>query len=607
MIELIERILSYGGLKKDLILIIVSIIGIILELIFKLPFSWLAIILCGLPIILEACIGLITEFDIKADVLVSLALIASIIIKENMAAAEIATIMQIGALLEEITVNKAQKGIEKLVKLRPVTARKIINGEEKIISIDELKENDILKVLPGEIIPVDGVIIKGQTTINEAIMTGESMPIDKIENEQVISGTLNLLGAFEMRAMTDGENSSIQKMISLVKNTDLDQVQIIKKADLWATWIVIGALIAAFMTYLITKQITRSVTILVVFCPCALVLATPTALMAAIGNATKYGFIIRSGEILEKMAKVKNIVFDKTGTLTYGKFIIENITSYDQRYPKTEVARIIASMENNSEHPIGKAIVKDYLKDHPNNFYEIKNFKLMIGKGIEGILDGKKVIVGNQKLLAENNVKIIDDDQNKIYLAIDNNLVGSLEILDKLRDNASKLITDLKKEGYNTILLTGDNEVATKKTLKNLKLDEIKTNLLPNDKLKYIQEKQIKKDYVCMVGDGINDALALKSALTSIAMGKIGSDVAVEAADVVLINDEIINIVHLFQLSKQMGKIININIISSLILNFIAIYLAIKGLIDPIAGSLIHNLGSLVVIINSALLLKYKK
>ena len=321
IMEKLETLLEWGGLKKEIILLVISGISLLLSLFhIPLPFSiaWVAIILCGVPIILEAIIGLVTAFDIKADVLVSLALVASICIGEHFAAGEIAFIMQLGALLEDLTVAKARAGIEKLVHLTPQTARVLRNGTEKIIPAEQVQVQDLLRVLPGKTIPVDGVITDGQTSINQAVMTGESLPVDKTVGDAVSSGTVNQFGAFEMRATKVGADSSIQRMIQLVQSADAGKAKIVGLADRWATWIVVIALTAAALTWLLSGQIIQAVIILVVFCPCALVLATPTAIMAAIGNATKHGFLMREGDALERLAGVTKIMFDKTGTLTYG-------------------------------------------------------------------------------------------------------------------------------------------------------------------------------------------------------------------------------------------------------------------------------------------------
>ncbi|WP_455053454.1 heavy metal translocating P-type ATPase, partial [Mogibacterium sp.] len=357
----LEDLMEIGGIKKDVACLVLGGLSLVISIfdLIPLPFdaAWIAIVLCGIPIIIEAIIGLVTSFDIKADVLVSLALVASIFIGEDFAAGEVAFIMQLGALLEDLTVAKARAGIEKLVRLTPQTARLIVNGNENIVNAEDVKVGDYIRVLPGESIAVDGIIISGHTSINQAVITGESLPVDKTVDDEVYSGTVNQFGAFEMKATKVVEDSSIQRMIKLVQSADADKAKIVGIADRWATWIVVIALTAAVLTWVFTGEIIRSVTILVVFCPCALVLATPTAIMAAIGNATKHGFLIRDGDALERLAKVNKITFDKTGTLTYGTPEVIAVKSVSQ-YDEDEVYALAAAAEQMSEHPLAKAIVR---------------------------------------------------------------------------------------------------------------------------------------------------------------------------------------------------------------------------------------------------------
>ena len=299
--------------------------------------AWVAILLCGYPIVKGALLGLIRAFDIKADVLVSIALVASILIGETFAAGEIAFIMAIGALLEERTVARARAGIEKLIHLTPRTARVVRHGVESVIPADQVQVGDMLRVLAGETIAVDGVILSGQTSINQAVMTGESLPVDKGTGDPVSSGTVNQFGTFDMQATKVGEDCSLQRMIRLVESADAGKAKIVRVADRWATWIVVIALSAAFGTWLVTGEVIRAVTILVVFCPCALVLATPTAIMAGIGNATKYGILIREGDALERLAMVGHVAFDKTGTLTLGRPAVVAVESFDARLSQAQL------------------------------------------------------------------------------------------------------------------------------------------------------------------------------------------------------------------------------------------------------------------------------
>ncbi len=412
MIEKIEDFLQWGGLKKEIILLIISGIALLISVFESttLPFdiAWVAIILCGTPIILEAIIGLVTEFDIKADVLVSLALLASIWIGEYFAAGEVAFIMQLGALLEDLTVAKANAGIERLVRLTPQSARLVIDHQEKMILAKEVKVNDLLRVLPGEMVPVDGVIVSGSTSINQAVMTGESLPVDKTVGDDVSSGTVNQFGTFEMKAAKVGEDSSIQRMIRLVRSADASKARIVGIADRWATWIVIIALTAALLTWLITGEILRSVTILVVFCPCALVLATPTAIMAASGNATEHGFLVRKGDALERLSSVVKITFDKTGTLTYGTPEVSVVKSLSSNYKKEDLYKKAAVVESCSEHPLGKAIVAGYKKEYGEFNMTVENFQMNIGQGVKGLVDHQEILAGNKEMLNMQGINLLD-------------------------------------------------------------------------------------------------------------------------------------------------------------------------------------------------------
>lgn len=621
LISKLESLLELGGTKKDIVLLIISGIALLISFFdfIPLPFNaaWVAIVLCGIPIILEAIIGLITSFDIKADVLVSLALIASICIKEDFAAGEVAFIMQIGAMLEDLTVAKARAGIEKLVHLTPQTARILTNGTEKTVPSEQVKIGDVLRVLPGETVPVDGVILTGQTSVNQAVMTGESLPVDKTVGDEVSSGTVNQFGAFEMRATKVGEDSSIQRMIRLVQSADAGKAKIVGLADKWATWVVVVALTAAVLTWIISGQIIRAVTILVVFCPCALVLATPTAIMAAIGNATKHGFLVREGDALERLAKVSKITFDKTGTLTYGTPQVTAVKSVSA-FTENEIYALAAAVEQLSEHPLGKAILRCYKQSTSEDVSSCEQFQMLPGRGVSAVIKGKTVLAGNMKMLAENTISVSSDikagtdeylqkGSTVIYLSVGGTLAGYVVLSDTVRTESAPVIERLQNLGVQPVLLTGDNENAAKAIAGELHISEVHANCLPEDKLNYIGEYQKNGEAVCMIGDGINDAPALKKANVGIAMGGIGSDIAVDAADIALVDDEVKELPHLLALSKRMMTTIKLNLTFSMTLNFIAIGLAFPGILNPVIGALVHNAGSVLVIINSALLLKWRK
>lgn len=602
-------------MKKDITFLVLGGISLIISLfdLVPLPFdaAWIAIIFCGVPIIMEAVTGLVTAFDIKADVLVSLALIASVCIGEDFAAGEVAFIMQLGALLEDLTVAKARAGIERLVHLTPQTARVIRDSREQVIPAGEVKVGDRIRVLPGETIAVDGEILSGQTSINQAVMTGESLPVDKAPGDPVSSGTVNQFGAFEMKATKVGEDSSIQRMIRLVQSADAGKARIVGLADRWATWIVVIALSAAGITWIATGEIIRAVTILVVFCPCALVLATPTAIMAAIGNATKHGFLVREGDALERLSAVAKITFDKTGTLTYGAPEVTAVKSVSD-YTEEEIYSFAAGAEQLSEHPLGKAVVRCYGRKPP----VCEDFRMRPGEGVTATVSGKVVKAGNLKLLKGMTIsrelaagagRYLNEGSTVIYVAVDDRPAGYLVLSDTVREESKDMIAKLDRIGVQPVLLTGDHKNAADAIASQLGIREVHAGCLPEDKLNHIGAYQERGEAVCMIGDGINDAPALKKADVGIAMGGVGSDIAVDAADIALVDDEIRELPHLLSLSRRMMTTIKVNLTFSMTLNFLAIALAITGLLGPVIGALVHNAGSVLVIINSALLLNWKK
>ena len=620
MVERLEWFLELGGMKKDIVLLVISGIALVVSIfdLWSLPFepAWVAIVLCGVPIILEACIGLITKFDIKADVLVSIALVAAVIIGEDFAAGEVAFIMQLGALLEEMTVSKARAGIEKLVRLTPQTARVLRGGREELIEASHVQVGDILRVIPGETIPVDGVILSGQTSVNQAVMTGESLPVDKKAGDTVASGTVNQFGAFTMEAKKVGEDSSIQRMIRLVQSADAGKAKIVGIADRWATWIVVAALSAAAATWFVTGEIIRSVTILVVFCPCALVLATPTAIMAGIGNVTKHGFLVREGDALERLAGVSKIAFDKTGTLTYGMPQVTAVWASETAIGKEQLYRLAAAAEASSEHPLGKAVVRGFQQLYGTALPRAEQFHMIVGSGVTACIEGKKVCAGNESLMEAVGAVLSKEAKDRaeehiaqgstvIYVAVDSAFAGFLALTDTVRRESAVMMQDLTRLGIQPVLLTGDNENAAKAIASQLGIQDVHAQCLPEDKLRHIQDYQKRQERICMIGDGINDAPSLKRSDVGIAMGGIGSDIAIDAADIVLVDDEVKELPHLVALSKRMMFTIKCNLTFSMTLNFIAVALAMFGILNPVVGALVHNAGSVIVIVNSAFLLKW--
>ncbi len=584
----------------------------------KIDIAWIAIVLSGVPIIFGAMKGLFFEHDIKADVLVAMALVASVVTKEYFAAGEVALIMQIGSLLEDYTSGKAEKSIEKLVNLNPQMARVIKNGKDVLVSVEEVCVGDEIRVLAGETIPVDGIILSGETSVDQSIMTGESIPVDKSADDKVTSGTVNQFGVFTMKAEKQSKDSSLQRMIRLAKEAEENKAPVVALADKWATWLVVVALLCSVGTWIFTKDFMRAVTVLVVFCPCAFILATPTAVLAGIGNAAKYGIIIRSGSSLEKLSKIQFAAFDKTGTLTYGKPEVSEIYCADEHFSENGIVKICAAAEKHSEHPLGKAILKKCLEtENESDIPNASNVKIIQGQGIKAFVEGKEVVCGKEKLMESAGIgissslkakssELLKNGSTLIYVAVENKIAGIIALSDKIREDSLSTITKLKSARINPILLTGDNECSAKNVAAKCRIDDVHANLLPEDKMNIIKEYSQQKKSICMIGDGVNDALSLATADAGIAMGGIGSDIAIESSDAVLPSDDIKRIPYLFMLTKKVMSKIKVNITASMIINITAVVLSALGILTPVTGALWHNCGSVFVVVNAALLLRFK-
>ncbi len=572
--------------------------------------AWGTVIISGIPMLLLAMTRLIREKWISSALLIAIAMVASLLIGEIFAAGEVAWIMALGALLEDWTVERAKKGLRNLINLTPQTGRRISHGKEEMISVDEIKIGDTLRILPGESVPVDGEIISGTSSLDQSIMTGESLPIDKEVGDEVFCGTMNLYGAIDIKATSLGENSSLQKLIDLVKAADEKQAPTQRIADKWATWLVPVALLIAIAAWLITGNIERGVTVLVVFCPCALILATPTAIMAAIGQATKYGVLIKSGEALETLGGLNTLVFDKTGTLTYGNLEVSDVISLSDDLGSGDVLEIVASCEKLSEHPLAKAIVNK-AKEVDIDIEEPKDFKMYPGKGVTCTNSYGKVYAGNSKFLLENNIDVnIDTHLDKlkhegkasIVVALNDEVIGLIGLSDVIREDSKSMIENLHDLGTETILLTGDNTETANYFASQVGIGKVYGNLLPEEKLSWIEKLKKEGKKVCMIGDGVNDAPALKTADVSVAMGSVGSDVAIEAADIALLGDDIGKIPYLKKLSNSTLFTIKANIAISMTINAVAIVCSVLGLLNPVTGAIVHNAGSCLVVLNAALL-----
>lgn len=574
---MIKRISDFlAGLPMTIvggIFLVMSFVFPRIGIMLPIDSAWITVIICGIPLLYLAVWRVIYNngiSKISSALLISIAMLAAIAIGDLFAAGEVAFIMEIGAILEDMTTNRAKKGLKKLISLAPTQGRRIRNGKEEMIPSEQINPADILRVLPGETIPVDGFITKGETSVDQSIMTGESLPVDKTIGDEVFCGTINRFGAIDMNATKVGVDSSLQKLIRMVQDAESKQAPMERIADQCASWLVPIAMVVAIIAGLITKDIVRAVTVLVVFCPCALVLATPTAVMAAIGQATKHGVIIKSGEALEKMGKTHMIAFDKTGTLTYGKLEVSDIIAFDKRMTKQDLLILAASAEAKSEHPLGKAVVA-YAKEQDLPLFESESFQMQSGKGIYAEISGRKMYCGNEKYLQQNGIvispntitvleKLRIQGKASIIIASNQSCIGILALSDVLRPEAGKIVSQLSSMNTDTVLLTGDNQktadyFAAKTGIKNIRAD-----LLPQEKVKCIIDIQNQGKTVCMIGDGVNDAPALKTANVGVAMGSMGSDIAVEAADIALMSDDISKIPYLKRLSNATVSTIKLSL-----------------------------------------------
>lgn len=599
-----------GGVFLMLSLIL-SVIGVTLPV----DPAWVTVIISGIPLLYLAVWRIIHNpgiSKISSALLITIAMIAAIAVYDLFAAGEVAFIMAIGAILEDMTTNRARKGLKKLIGLAPAQGRRITGGREELISAEEICKDDILRILPGETIPVDGIIVDGETSVDQSIMTGESLPVDKTVGDDVFCGTINRFGAIDMRATKIGEDSSLQKLIRMVQEAENRKAPMARIADTAASWLVPAALLIAIVTGIVTKDIIRAVTVLVVFCPCALVLATPTAIMAAIGQATRHGVIIKSGEALEKMGKVDMIAFDKTGTLTYGKLEVCDIIPFDDNVNENTLLSLTASAEAKSEHPLGKAVVA-FAKKRDLEIIESDEFRMTTGKGIYARVAGKELLCGNEKFLKENgaalSVKVNTTLEHlrtqgkaSILIAEASKCIGVIAFSDVLRPEAENMVSELSAMQTEVVLLTGDNQKTADYFASQVGITEIRAELLPEEKVANIMKLQEENRTVCMIGDGVNDAPALKAASVSVAMGSMGSDIAVEAADIALMSDDISKIPYLKRLSNATVKTIKGSITLSMCINFAAVALSVTGILNPTTGALVHNAGSCFVVLIAALL-----
>lgn len=607
-------------------LLVLNILAILFHFFIKIslsfPFEIIPLVIGGFVVIRSTLLATIKKRKVTAGLLVVLALIGTTYVGEYLSGSIVSFMMIFGEFLEDLTMKKTQNAVRSLIKLVPHKCRKKIGDKFELVSIREVRPGDIIQVIAGEKIPVDGIINNGQATINEAAITGESMPVDKSVHDKVFVGTLNENGVIEILTEKIGNETILGQIIKTVKNAQENKGNVQKTADRFAEFFLPTILFICFVTAILTKDIIRVMSILVIACPCALVLATPTAVIASVGNAAKKGVLIKGGVVIEEFAKVTTICFDKTGTITKGTPEVVDMFICDQS-KKQEFLETLAIVEKNSGHPIGKSIVKYLVNKENIDMNNIPNgeFDMLFGRGVKVKLDEKIYEVSNRRALEELNFE--GSNSEKIYEFLDHeeklgrtalvvlsnqNVLGCLSVADTVRPYIKDAINELKTLGIEDfIMLTGDNEYTASAICEEVGIEHFKANLLPQEKLDYIKKLQSEGKHVAMIGDGINDAPALTLANVGIAMGMAGTDIASDASDITLMSDRIDFLCETLALSKRTYFIIKQNIwVFAVLVNIIGILLSGLGFLNPIAAAIIHNASSIFVVLNSSRMLGYK-
>ena len=566
----------------------------------------------GFPVFKLAVTNILRDFDLTAGVMVSVAMIAALIVGEYGAMALVAFMMVIGEALEDFTREKADQALKELNQLIPAMVTIRMDGEDVETPIDRVRKGDIALIRPGGRIPVDGNIVEGNASVDQSSITGESMPIDKASGEKVYAGTFVSSGALTVEVEEVGETTTLGKMIQLVEEAQSTQAPVQRVANRYANFFAPVAITIAGIVWMVTGEPLRGVTMLVAICPCSLVLATPTSIVAAIGNMARNGVLVKHGTAMEQVGKVDVVAFDKTGTVTFGKPIVTGVNPLNG-YSEDELLKITASAERSSEHPLAKAIIRE-ASDRGLELQTPEDFESLAGHGISARVDGKTVAVG-EKMLEEKNVHMDSDgiESSKaegytvIPVAVDGELAGYINVADTVRPESAKAIKDLKKLGISkTLLITGDSRIVGEKVGGELGVSEIYTEVLPEKKLEIIRKLQADGHRVAYIGDGVNDAPALAAADIGIAMGSIGTAVAMETADVVLLTDEIGQVPYLIELSQATMANIRTNITVSMTIVLGSVAASALGVIGPVIGAIMHEVAAVPVIANAATLIGWK-
>lgn len=578
-------------------------------------YLYLAAALVGSSYIWWSAIQGIRERDFTADIPVSIATIAAIAIGQYSAAAVVAVLLLLGGMLEDFVAARAGNALEALARLLPdrVTVRR--DGHDSVIPVESVVAGDIVLVRSGERIAVDGTIVSGTASVNQAAITGESLLIDKSAGDPVFAGTLNEIGAIEVQATKVGHETTLGQIHRLIAEAQEQKPRIERLLNTYAKFYTPLALLTGAVLWWWSGDVMRAITVLIVFCPCVMVLATPTALVASIGNAALRGSLVKKGATIEAMSKIDIVIFDKTGTLTLGKPRLAGIISIDGT-SDPDLLRIAATTEKFSEHPLGRATVRA-AQDDNIVLSDPAAFTVLPGLGVKAVVDGRNVFVGRLTALAGQGINIPGNavtavsgqaapGRNVIALAVENQVAGIFAFEDEIRPEACETIKNLNIAGMRTVLLTGDNRSAAERVAGQLGISEVYAEVLPGEKVEIVKRLQAEGRRVAFVGDGVNDGPALAVADVGVAMGITGTDVAIETADVGLLSDDLARLPHLMAISRQAIKTIKANVLFSLAILVVAILLTVPGILSPVTGALLHELSSIPVIINSARLIGFE-
>ncbi|MCR5027358.1 MAG: cation-translocating P-type ATPase [Methanobrevibacter sp.] len=574
-----------------------------------------AALIAGYEIAIMAYNSLVKKHTVGPAMLMCIACVASFIIGHPEEGAAVTFLYYIAEFLEDYAELRAKRSIKSLVEIAPETARVKVGNSEELKKVDDVNIGEIVIVKPGDKVPLDGNVISGSSSVNQSSITGESVPVLKEVGDEVFSGTVNEDGYLEVVVTKKAKDSVISKIVTLVKRSQLHRSEteslVEKIAKYYTPLMMVGAACVAFIPPLFFGQnlvdwVYKALSLLVISCPCAFLISTPVGMVSSITSATRNGVLIKGSTYVEEMRNVKAVIFDKTGTLTEGKLELSEVEVLDDDYSKEDIVRIAASLENQSSHPIAQAIV-NYATLNDIEFEEIEEFKNVPGKGIIGNIGDNHYYAANESLIEGSEFNLSREEINKysngktiVFIGNAQKVLAIITVADKIRPNASEVIDDLNNQGVKTVMLTGDNKMAAQSVASEIGIKYVYSNLLPEDKLNLLDTIRNKFGDVAMVGDGINDAPALARANIGIAMGAAGSDVAIETADVALMQDDISKLPYLFSLSHKTMGIIKQNISFAIIVKLLCVVLAILGIITLMMSVGFGDLGlTLLVILNS--------